>query len=108
PQRLRVNLSLWLASGAIGAEFSRARLVENGLGDDRACGVAGAKEKNVVDVRHGIAPFAWEDSKAAGLRRPARRFPGGRRSSRAAGIARPPGIRRGWRDTRSTGCAARS
>ena len=61
-------MSLGLAPSAIGAEFSRAGLVEDRLGKDRAGGVAGAEEKNVVAVRHGIVPFAWEGSRVAGFR----------------------------------------
>ena len=46
-QRLGMELSLGLTSGAVGAEFPRADLVQDRLCDDRACRIAGAEKQDI-------------------------------------------------------------
>ncbi|PHJ93937.1 hypothetical protein VF09_37215 [Nostoc linckia z9] len=58
-QRVGVNFTLRLRAGRIGLELASAEPVEDGFGDDRAGGIAGAEEEHMVDlVGHGRS-LSW-------------------------------------------------
>src|SRR5215475_14278845 len=51
-----VNLALWLATRAVGAEMSRADLIQNRLRDDRARRISGAEEQHIIGAISHSAP----------------------------------------------------
>jgi len=57
--RVRVNLALWLAAGAVGVEMSRAHLVQDRFSDDRARRISGAKEQHIIGtISHQPVPVS--------------------------------------------------
>jgi len=52
-----MNTSNGVAAGAIRREGGRAAFVEDGFGHDRAGGISGAEEEDVIAGRHGVCPL---------------------------------------------------
>ena len=67
-ERVRVHGAAGIAAGAVGVEASASEPVQHGFRQDAACGVAGAKKQDVVDLlRHALlARFARVGFRAAG------------------------------------------
>jgi len=55
--RVRVDLALRPAAGAVSAEVSRAQLVQDRFADDRARGISGAEEEHVIGTVSHAAPL---------------------------------------------------
>ena len=53
-----VHLPVGVATGAVSAEFSLPKLVQDGLGHDGSRRVAGAQEQNVERTVHGTSLLA--------------------------------------------------
>jgi hypothetical protein len=55
PQRGRMHVTLGEAAGRKGAESTPAFPVQNGLGENRSCRIAGAQKQGVVGPAHADA-----------------------------------------------------
>jgi hypothetical protein len=66
PDRLRVDLALGPAAGAVGPKPALADLVQDRLRDDRAGGVAGAEEQDVVRPSHAAPVPRFRDRSVTG------------------------------------------
>ncbi len=49
---MRVDLALGLRARRIGVELAAANPLQDGLGQDRSCGIARAEEQHVVGLGH--------------------------------------------------------